>query len=187
MSAAAVIQLAVQRMVCTGCGAEANASCNCGKTYVPAAVRAKEAISSNPGKSNRALAAEIGVDEKTVRNARTADDSAVERVGLDGKTRSLPKARPRRHRNPDFVEEPEDDVEADIEPDNYRTAYLLRADQARRFAVYSGPVTEEIAEYARVVIKAWTVLVEDLEYELRKKKRRVAPATTIGRRPGETS
>lgn len=39
---AVVIPLSVQRMVCTGCGAEASASCNCGLNYVPKAVRAAE-------------------------------------------------------------------------------------------------------------------------------------------------
>jgi hypothetical protein len=28
-----VIKMSNQRMVCTGCGAEANASCNCGVSY----------------------------------------------------------------------------------------------------------------------------------------------------------
>jgi hypothetical protein len=35
MKDAVVINLPVQRVVCTGCGAEANASCNCGVSYVP--------------------------------------------------------------------------------------------------------------------------------------------------------
>ena len=77
--------LSIQRMICTGCGAEANASCNCGVSYIPKAVRAREAAAANPEKSNRALADELGVDEKTVRKAR-ADQSAPETVtGRDGK------------------------------------------------------------------------------------------------------
>jgi hypothetical protein len=66
---------------------------NCRVPYVPKTMRAAEAIKANPEKSNRAIAAEIGADEKTVRKAReaTADQSAVqERIGLDGKTRKLP-------------------------------------------------------------------------------------------------
>ena len=89
--AATVHQISIQRMVCTGCGAEANASCNCGKAYVPKAVRAAEAVTANPEKSDRAIAAEIGVSDKTVAKARTAEQSAVERTGLDGKTRKLPE------------------------------------------------------------------------------------------------
>jgi hypothetical protein len=87
------IKIAIQRMACTGCGAEANASCNCGKPYVPKAVRAAEAIAANPEKSDRAIAANIGVDHKTVSTARkaTGESSPVERTGLDGKTRKLPR------------------------------------------------------------------------------------------------
>jgi hypothetical protein len=32
-------QQSIQRLACTACGAEANASCNCGKPYTPAAER----------------------------------------------------------------------------------------------------------------------------------------------------
>ena len=72
--------------MCTACGAEANASCNCGTSYAPKAVLAREAVEANPEKSNRAIADEIGVDEKTVRKAR-ADRSAPESVtGKDGKS-----------------------------------------------------------------------------------------------------
>jgi predicted amidophosphoribosyltransferase len=79
--------MSVQQMVCTGCGAEANASCNCGKPYVPKKQRAAEAIAANPQKSNRAIAEEIGVAEGTVRAARAtgAQDYAPEREGRDGK------------------------------------------------------------------------------------------------------
>jgi hypothetical protein len=42
---ATVIPMSIQRMVCTGCGAEANASCNCGVSYVPKPERfAKTAV-----------------------------------------------------------------------------------------------------------------------------------------------
>lgn len=90
-----VIQMSVQRLACTACGAEAHASCNCGKPYVPAKQRAVEAIAANPHKSNVAIAKEIGVDEATVRRARPTSESAeVEpRVGLDGVVRRLPVRR----------------------------------------------------------------------------------------------
>jgi hypothetical protein len=98
---ATVIPISIQRMVCSGCGAEANVSCNCGVAYMPKAVRAAEAIKANPEKSNRAIAAETGADEKEVRRQRakleetTADMSAVQkRTGLDGKTRSVRKRIP---------------------------------------------------------------------------------------------
>jgi hypothetical protein len=99
-SAGVEIVETVVRYECPKCGN----NCQCGVPYVPKTARAREAIEANPEKSNRAIAAEIGADEKTVRKARksTADQSAVqERVGLDGKTRKVPKKKP---------EEEEDDV-----------------------------------------------------------------------------
>ena len=49
------------RLQCTKCGAEANASCNCGQPYVPVALRVKEYDEANPGKSSRKAAADLGV------------------------------------------------------------------------------------------------------------------------------
>jgi hypothetical protein len=84
----------IVQLACVQCGAEANASCSCGKPYVPKQQRAAEAVAAHPEKSNRAIADDIGVDEKTVRQARasTADQSAVDepRTGKDGKTRRMP-------------------------------------------------------------------------------------------------
>lgn len=81
-------------MVCTGCGAEANASCNCGLAYVPASQRAAEAIKNNPEKSNRAIAAELGVSDMTVGRAREslgATYVAPDRLGRDGKIYTFSK------------------------------------------------------------------------------------------------
>jgi hypothetical protein len=100
------------RLECSKCGASATASCDCGVAYVPAGMRAAEAVTANPEKSNRAIAAEIDVDEKTVRKARksTADQSAVgKRVGKDGKSRKLPEVKP-------VTAKPEPDVETSSEP-----------------------------------------------------------------------
>jgi hypothetical protein len=80
-----VLQISIQRMVCTGCGAEANASCNCGKPYEPKSVRAREAIEASPQKSNRAIAAETGISEPTVRRARASSDAPAKVTGRDGK------------------------------------------------------------------------------------------------------
>lgn len=154
MRTGTVYAMAVQRMACTACGSEANASCNCGKPYVPKRQQAREAIEANPRKSNRAIADEIGVGEATVRRARdeTASGDAVEREGMDGKVRRLPV------RN----EEPEDD---DVEPDNRRGAFILRADQARVLAVYTGPTDAEILKFALAAAQAW----QDLAAELQRK------------------
>jgi hypothetical protein len=116
---------------CVKCGAEARCECSCGRPYVgenqgwamgvqptpisepakaPTALdRALAAIEADPDRSDRAIAAEIGVDHKTVAKARKSledqeidemeadspDDSPVGRVGRDGRRRKLPgKARP---------------------------------------------------------------------------------------------
>lgn len=75
---------------CSNCGATTSAACPCGVSYVPAGTRAADAIAADPGKSNRAIAAELGVDEATVRAARKksgAEYSAPATVvGKDGKS-----------------------------------------------------------------------------------------------------
>lgn len=149
----------VQRLAlsCTKCGSMADATCDCGSPYIPAAARAAKAIVANPEKSNRTIANEIGVSHTTVQRARETGTCVPvdERIGLDGKVRRLPVRR---------SDEPEPDIEDDIEdPANYRTAYLLRADQAVRFASYSGPITAEIISAARQVATAWSKLAQKLE------------------------
>lgn len=52
------------------------------------------------------------------------------------------------------------------DPANYRTSFLLRAEQAIRFANHSGPVTEEIVATARSVAEAWSSLADKLEKSL---------------------
>lgn len=103
-----IIQFSVQRMVCTGCGVEANASCNCGVAYTPKIVRAAEAIKANPQKSDRAIAAELGIHHSTVQEARKVADRPPpdERVGRDGKSYPA-KQRPKQHRGARF-EAPQD-------------------------------------------------------------------------------
>jgi DNA-binding transcriptional MocR family regulator len=84
------------RLVCSVCGADGEGTCGCGAPYLPAGLRAAAAVALDPAKSDRAIAEEIGVSDKTVAKARkaTADQSAVEkRTGKDGKVRKLPKPR----------------------------------------------------------------------------------------------
>ena len=64
----------------------------------------------------------------------------------------------------DWSEETEPNIEEDSE--NYRTAYLIRVDQARRFAVYSGPISADIIAGARQVAAAWAALADELERRL---------------------
>jgi hypothetical protein len=89
----------IARLECSKCGAATDAACDCGVAYVPAGVRAKQVIEANPAKSNRALAADIGVDEGTIRRARItgAENSAPEkRKGRDGKIYPSVISKPRR-------------------------------------------------------------------------------------------
>jgi hypothetical protein len=89
--------ISISRLICIGCGAETNATCNCGMEYRPKSERAREAVEANPEKSNRAIAKEIGADKVIVDRARkqleaSGDMSPVkERIGLDRKTRKVPE------------------------------------------------------------------------------------------------
>ena len=66
--------------------------------------RAAAAVAANPGKSDRAIASEIGVSHPTVAAARkaTGKDFPVERTGLDNKTRRMPQRQPAPQKNPTF-------------------------------------------------------------------------------------
>jgi len=81
------------KLFCSKCGAKAQATCACGVSYIPAGIAAAIAVAAHPAKSNRAIAAETGIPEISIRRARnsTASNDAVDkRIGLDGKTRRLP-------------------------------------------------------------------------------------------------
>src|SRR5690242_17274979 len=87
------------RLECLKCGASAEAKCSCGVGYqhIRAGQRAEKAVMNNPEKSDRALAAEIGVSQPTVLRARRklADTnvSVEKRIGLDGKQRKAKLSR----------------------------------------------------------------------------------------------
>jgi hypothetical protein len=88
-----------QQLKCSGCGAVAEASCNCGVGYVPAGEYAAKAIAAHPEMSDNAIAKEIGVDQTTVSRARkTVKGKALtaRRIGKDGKsyTAKKPAAKP---------------------------------------------------------------------------------------------
>jgi hypothetical protein len=75
------------------------ASCDCGVPYITATQYAVKALAKHPEKSNVMLAAESGVSRETIRRARktsTCPNVQVEkRVGKDGRTRSVPKPKPK--------------------------------------------------------------------------------------------
>lgn len=62
----------------------------------------------------------------------------------------------------------EDDIEAEIDPDpdTRRLAFILRADQARLFAKYTGPIDDEVLGIAKEALAAWITLVHELTKEM---------------------
>ena len=101
------------------------------------------------------------------RQVRDAGPEVVEQAirGAIAEGRAPTKADISRHVRGGAIDEPgiEDEIDGE-DPENYRTALLLRIDQARRFAVYSGPpVTQEIVTAARAVAVAWNKLAQQLE------------------------
>lgn len=106
--------------------------------------------------------------------ARTAQQIIAEYGNPEKKEKRQAYDRQRNAREPahlggnivEFPSSDDVDIEAEIDgedPENYRTAYLLRADQAIRFAAYSGPVTSETIAVARRVAAAWSKLADTLE------------------------
>ncbi len=61
------------------------------------------------------------------------------------------------------LEQARSDIEDEVTPRHLRAAFLLRADQAIRFATYSGPVSKEVIEWARMATGAWATLTHKLE------------------------
>ena len=84
-----------QKIECSECGAIGTASCDCGAPYVRAGTRAQKAVAKYPEKSDRAIAAMIGVNRDTVGRARkkagVANQTREKRVGKDGKTYKFTK------------------------------------------------------------------------------------------------
>jgi hypothetical protein len=87
---------------CTQCGTFAKCPCGCGVPYVSghpwadpdtkatALERAAEAVAAHPEKSNRAIAAQIGVGAETVRRARAAAKAAAPDGAAMGQRRKVP-------------------------------------------------------------------------------------------------
>lgn len=162
-----VIRMSVQRMVCTGCGSEANATCDCGVSYVAKGVRAAQAIKANPKRSDGAIAADLGVDRSTVSRARSdvvhdapPDD---ERTGRDGKSYSI------RQRVTDDPDLPPKLIE-DAAATNRRRVFLRCADDVLRKAEQGAGLKEakepeiddEILVTLDKVINAWIGLREEI-------------------------
>jgi hypothetical protein len=90
------------KLVCSKCGATGQSGCECGEQFLKYANSTRKADQvaealrdpGNAAKSDRAIAADLGVAPNTVGNARkaTAQNCAVDekRMGRDGKARKAP-------------------------------------------------------------------------------------------------
>jgi hypothetical protein len=145
---------------CSSCGATADASCNCGAPYVPARERAAAAVAANPEKSDRAIAADIGVSHPTVAKARktTGNNLPVDgRVGMDGKVRKLPDQRARANRG-------RRDAHHDkIIEENHYNIFLNNCHAVAALAVYEGRVDAKAMKACRRAVQAWSDLLKQLE------------------------
>ena len=122
--------------------------------------KARELVDA--GMSQRQAAKVLGVNHKTIQNdlARESPKSG-EKVATQGVVQLRPS-----QQEDDEPEQDDGDIEAEIEPDNYRPAFLIRADQAVHFAAYSGPIDKEILAAATVAAEAWSVLVQQLREKM---------------------
>lgn len=118
-------------------------------------------------------------DNRDELQKKLSNETHGDSFGLKGALRLLAKPRekkPKRRESLDAsveVEDSDEDVDdtedadtfgADAgDDDSYLAAYLIRADQAARFAVYKGPVSKDVIAMARRVADAWTKLADDME------------------------
>jgi hypothetical protein len=158
----------IQRLECIKCGAEANASCNCGTDYRAIAERVREYDEANPGKSTRAAAADLGVSQSAIQKARQSGEHQYSPVphgtpedghyapgeetvvGLDG------KRYPSRSQKRD-----------ETGPTNQRNVFLMNCAAAIAAAQtnkqYNGPVDDKIRAAARRVADNWKTLADAME------------------------
>jgi hypothetical protein len=136
-------------------------------------------LKAKPEQSNRSIAKQVKADDKTVASVRrdletTAEIPQLEKtLGGDGKARKAkPAPKPAQTCNDDpqassearkAAYEIEVTVEDELEPVEYRDAFLLRAADAMAFAVYSGPIDDEVIAAAKRVAAKWQSFAETLE------------------------
>jgi hypothetical protein len=134
--------------------------------YIPAGQRAAEAIAANPQRSDRAIAAEIGVDHKTEGAARKAvgEHSPPERIGRDG------KSYPTKATKPPPVVDHDDDSTTDADHEQglrviAARGLINRASESAAMARYPLGrlvITNEIITAARDAAQSWSDLVAKL-------------------------
>jgi hypothetical protein len=156
----------IQRLTCTKCGAEANASCNCGVSYMPAAERVREYDKANPGQSTRAASADLGISQSEVQRARKSGEpfgSPETVTGRDGKSYPAKRA--------DRAEEERNEAEA-LSPQAFNDAVLIYSDTAQEHAAklieFMGEgftLTDEAINEVRLAAEAWSNLADILKVE----------------------
>jgi hypothetical protein len=72
------------RLQCTKCGAQANASCDCGEPYKPVEI-AKDYARENPTASIREISAQTGVSHASAQRAKSGVSGDTPVTGRDGK------------------------------------------------------------------------------------------------------
>jgi hypothetical protein len=101
------------------------------------------------GMSQREIAKQTGVSQEQVRRD----------LGTNRDTKRVKSDTKRVSKEP----EPELTVEDDLERDEYREAFLLRAADCLAFAIYSGTVDDEVIAAAKRVIIKWQEFTHTLE------------------------
>jgi transposase-like protein len=115
------------------------------------------ALRKAEGKSNREIAEEAGVSQKTVERTN------VRKRGGQVSAKSAEKSASPKPKRTAPVDDDDDNIEAGIDKEHLKTGFIIRADQAARFAIYSGPVDDEVRRVAWRAAKAWQELVQKLD------------------------
>jgi hypothetical protein len=154
------------QLSCSACGACSDAACDCGAPYLPAGDIAARAIKANPKRSDRSIAEEVGVNQKTVGASRRElgeEYSSPERIGRDGKSYSV---RQRVTEDPDISPALANEAAAT----GRRRVFLRCAEDSFRKAeqgaglkdAKESEIDDEILEALENVIEAWTSLRDEI-------------------------
>lgn len=161
-----VIQISVRRLECVECGAEANATCDCNKPYVRAAQRVAEYDKANPGRSTRRVAADLGVSQPVVVEARKSGDRHLSPdvvTGRDGKQYPARRDSSRDDTGPDFGPQ----TTGIDPPAARRRSFLYRASEAVRYAEFDSfnglEIDDELRKAVQRAANAWNKLLQQLE------------------------
>jgi hypothetical protein len=170
--------------------------------------RIEAAIKRNPEKSDRAIGAEVGHDHKTVGGVRREmeDVGSIPHVETrkDTKGRKQPAKKSKAITKPapeqndpeasaermkqEYAADGADEwTDEDILPDHLESAFLIRADQARQFAVYSGEATPSLAAQARLVAQAWSDLATSMEARCIRRDKAMTTAAKQAEKPAPAS